>query len=129
MFLFPNGLIGYEDFRRWLLLADAENNAIGWLQSATHPDIAFAVVSPRRFVPDYRVRVPRQQLATIELDYYDRAFVLNVLAKHDHRLTLNLKAPLLFNLDRRLGGQMVTSEDQPLQWDLCTPLLRLRKSA
>ena len=29
LFVFPSGLIGFEDFRRWVLLADTENEAVG----------------------------------------------------------------------------------------------------
>ncbi len=129
VFLFPHGLIGLEDFRRWVLLADAENEAVGWLQSASHPDVAVAVVSPRRFVPEYQVRIPRAELAKLSLDEVDRAFVLNLVSRNQHGLTLNLKAPVLFNLDRRLACQMITSDDQPLQWELTAPILKLRKSA
>ena len=28
---FVDGLIGMEDCRRWVLLADAQNSALGWL--------------------------------------------------------------------------------------------------
>lgn len=129
IFLFPHGLIGLEDFRRWVLLADAENDAVGWLQSTSHPDVAMAVVSPRRFVPEYQVRIPRGELAQLELDELDRAFVLSLVSRNHHGLTLNLKAPVLFNLDRRLACQVVTSDDQPLQWDLTVPIIKLRKSA
>ena len=31
--LFPHGLVGYEDCQHWVLLADAVNPAVGWLQS------------------------------------------------------------------------------------------------
>jgi len=129
IFLFPNGLIGLENFRRWVLLADAENDAVGWLQSTSHPDVAVAVVSPRRFVPEYQVRIPRGELAQLQLDEVDRAFVLTLVSRNHHGLTLNLKAPVLFNLDRRLARQVVSSDDQPLQWDLRVPILKLRKSA
>ena len=129
VFLLPYGLIGMEDFRRWVLLADAENDAIGWLQSTSHPDVAVAVVSPRRFVPEYQVRIPRGELERLQLDELDRAFVLSLVSRHQHGLTLNLKAPVLFNLDRRLACQVVTSDDQPLQWDLTVPILKLRKAA
>ncbi len=129
IFLFPNGLIGLEDFRRWVLLADAENDAVGWLQSTSHPDVAIAAVSPRRFVPDYQVRVSRGELAQLQLDELDRAFVLTVVSRNPHGLTLNLKAPLLFNLDRRLASQVVTNDDQPVQWDLSVPILKIRRSA
>jgi flagellar assembly factor FliW len=129
IFLFENGLIGIEECRRWVLLADINNDAVGWLQSATHPDIALAVVSPRRFVPDYKVRLPASQLASLELDDLDRAFILIVVAKNEGRLTANLKAPLLINLDRRIGRQVVTSDEQPLQYALSFESVQLRKTA
>ncbi|MEO8497179.1 MAG: flagellar assembly protein FliW [Planctomycetota bacterium] len=129
IFQFPQGLIGLEDFRRWVLLADAENDAVGWLQSTSHPDVAVAVVSPRRFVPEYQVRIPRGELERLQLAELDRAFVLSLVSRNHHGLTLNLKAPVLFNLDRRLACQVVTSDDQPLQWDLTVPILKMRKAA
>ena len=129
IFLFANGLIGIEECRRWVLLADINNDSIGWLQSATHPDIALAVVSPRRFVPDYKLRISAAQLANLELDDLDRAFILMVVAKNDGRLTMNLKAPLLINLDRRIGRQVVTSDEQPLQHALTFDPVQLSKSA
>lgn len=129
VFLFSNGLIGLEDFRRWVLLADAENDAVGWLQSTSHPDVAVAVVSPRRFVANYQVRIPRAELAHLELDELDRAFVLSLVSRNQLGLTLNLRAPVLFNLDRRLGRQVVTIDEQPIQWDLPVPILKMRRSA
>jgi flagellar assembly factor FliW len=68
-------------------------------------------------------------LAQLQLAEVDRAFVLTLVSRNHHGLTLNLKAPVLFNLDRRLGCQVVTSDDQPLQWDLTVPILKLRQSA
>ena len=50
---FPHGVIGFEDCRHWVLLADPGSSAVGWLQSAERPATALAVVSPRRFVEDY----------------------------------------------------------------------------
>ena len=129
VFNFPQGLIGLETCRRWVLLTDAENDAVGWLQSANLPETAVAVVSPRRFLPEYRVHVSRAQLEPLELNGNDQAFVLNIVAKNEGRLTVNLKAPLIMNLNRRLGRQVVTSDDQPVQFELAAPSLKLRKTA
>ncbi|MCI0403985.1 MAG: flagellar assembly protein FliW, partial [Acidobacteria bacterium] len=49
---------------------------------------------------------------------FDSAFVLSVVSKSDGELTLNLKAPLIINLDRRLGRQVVTADEQPVAWQL-----------
>jgi flagellar assembly factor FliW len=126
---FPTGLIGYEACRRWILLADAELDQVGWLQSITNPDVAMAVISPRRFLPEYEVHVGRSQLAPLELTGVDQAFVLNVLALNEGRLTVNLRAPLIVNLNRRMGRQIITTDDQPTQFELSQRLARLRKSA
>ena len=64
---FVDGLIGMEDCRRWALLADAQNSALGWLQSLDRPEVALAVVCPRRFVADYRVRVARRDVEPLGL--------------------------------------------------------------
>ena len=65
---FPNGLVGMESCRRWVLLADQQCDAIAWLQSVDRPEMALAVTSPRRFVPDYQMRVARRELALVQLE-------------------------------------------------------------
>lgn len=129
LFVFPCGVIGFEDLHRWVLLADAQNDAVGWLQCASHADVAIPVVSPRRFVPEYRVRASNESLGVLEIGATDRTYVLTTVARNANGLTLNLKAPILFNLDRRLGAQIVTTDDQPLQWELESPILKLRRTA
>jgi flagellar assembly factor FliW len=126
---FPFGLIGLEDQHHWVLLADGANEAVGWLQSATQPDAALAVISPRRFLPQYRVKIASRELLALELQAVDEAYVLNIVSSDQARLTVNLRAPLLFNLERRLGRQVITVDDQPLQWELLASPLKLRKSA
>jgi flagellar assembly factor FliW len=126
---FPAGLIGYEACRRWVLLADAELDHVGWLQCITTPDVAMAVVSPRRFLPDYEVHVSRSQIAPLEIHGADQAFVLNILAMSEGRLTVNLRAPLIINLDRRVGRQIITSDEQPMQLEMSAALPKLRKAA
>ncbi len=127
--LFPSGLIGYEDNRHWVLLADAENDAVGWLQCVAGPDLAVAVISPRRFVPEYQLRVGRSQLEPLQLTSTDQAYVLTVISKTDTHLSVNLRAPIVINLDRRVGRQVVTNDEQPLQFELAPLHAPLRKSA
>ena len=115
---FPRGLIGFEDARHWVLLADSQNSTVGWLQSVGHPDLAVPVVSPRRFVADYRIRVVRSQLGVLELAQLNQAHVLAIVGKDQNQLTLNLKAPIIINLDRKVGCQVITSDEQPLHHPL-----------
>lgn len=127
--LFPHGVIAFEDCRHWVLLADAENPALAWLQSVSREEVALPVVSPRRFAPGYAVHVARGQLTPLEFSQFDQAYVLSVVSQSDGDLTLNLKAPLIINLDRRIGRQVITSDEQPVILTLPTVPTLLRKSA
>ncbi len=126
---FPRGLMGFEDCRHWVLLADSKNSAVGWLQSADRPAVALAVVSPRRFAPEYRIRINHTQLSSLDLADASRLYALCAVNRDDGRCTMNLRAPILINLDRRLGCQVVTADEQPLQLELTKPSAQLRKSA
>jgi flagellar assembly factor FliW len=112
--LFPHGLIAFEDCRHWVLLSDAQNDSLGWLQSVSRAEVALPVISPRRFVPGYQVRVARSQLLPLELTQFDQAYLLTIVSQDGPSLTVNLKAPIVVNLDRRLGRQVITTDEQPV---------------
>src|SRR6187401_3597118 len=112
---FVDGLIGMEDCRRWVLLADAQNSALGWLQSLERPEVALGVVSPRRFVNDYQVRVSKREIQPLKLEDPNQAQVLAIVSHVADGLTLNLKAPLVIHLAERLGRQIVARDDHAVQ--------------
>ena len=126
---FRNGLLGFEDCRHWVLLADADNSSVAWLQSMQHADIALPVVSPRRFVPEYQVRLEPSDVDVLQLTSVEQAYVLGIVSRDEETLTLNMRAPLVINLDRRIGCQVVTVDPQPMQYELATLPVNLRRSA
>jgi len=115
---FPEGMPGLEACTSWVLLADEHNDALGWLQSTTDPAVALAVVSPRRFVPDYQLRVTRGELGATLCGLVDEVRVLAILSAPEGAITLNLKAPLVIHLGQRIGRQVIASGDQPMQYEL-----------
>jgi flagellar assembly factor FliW len=121
---FVDGLIGMEDCRRWVLLADAHNPALAWLQCLDRAEVALAVVSPRRFVPSYRVRVARRDVEPIGLGEPASAQVLVIISQSEGSLALNLKAPLVIHLAERRGRQIVARDDHAVQHRLERPALR-----
>jgi flagellar assembly factor FliW len=127
---FPRGLVAFEDCQHWVLLSDEENPSLAWLQSVSQRDVAIPVVSPRRFAPEYSVHLLRGQIVPLEFSQFDHAYVLTVISQSDGDLTVNLKAPLIINLDRRLGRQVITVDEQPIAMPLARSLpAALRKSA
>ncbi len=114
LLLLPHGLIGFETCRHWVLLSDEADSPVAWLHSVGMANVALPVVSPRRFVPNYRVHLTGRELGRVSLQNQDQLFVLTVVSRNGLTLTINLKSPILINATKRIGAQVVSSEDVPL---------------
>jgi flagellar assembly factor FliW len=55
--------------------------------------------------------------------------VLVIVGKNERSITFNLKAPLMINVERRLGRQVIHNGDQSVQFELLPETAPLRKSA
>lgn len=128
--LMPHGLIGFETCRHWVLLSNPSNEDVAWLQSVGSAPVAVPVVSPRRFDPDYRVQIVRRDLSLLHLHSDDQVFVLAVVSKNGHALTMNLKSPILLNASRQIAVQVVCNDDRPLSMPIgLTTHARMLKAA
>jgi flagellar assembly factor FliW len=126
---FPAGIVGLAECRRWVLVPDSSHEALAWLQSVTRPEVALPVVSPRRFVADYQLRLSQREMAPLELAAAGDAEVLTVVVRNGEVLTLNLKAPIVLNLRARIGRQVVCAGNQPTQHVLLPKATVLRRAA
>ncbi len=112
--LFPQGLIGFETCRHWVILPDSVNPDVAWLQSVSQGQVALPIMSPRKLASEYKVNVSRRQLTPISMHSSDRVFVLTIISKTGKTLTTNLRSPIIINMTRRLACQVVTDDAQPL---------------
>jgi flagellar assembly factor FliW len=115
----PHGLIGFEEYRHWVLLASKESEELAWLQSVALSHVALPMISPRRFVPNYRLQVQRRDLDLLQMHAKDQVYVLASLSKQGNHWTTNLKSPVILNSTRRLAVQVIVIDDQPL----CQPII------
>ena len=127
--LFPDGIIGFPQQRHWVLLREGESQTLGWLQSINDPELALSVVTPQAYVPGYVLKFRREEIASLPWTARDEAVALAVVSLNEEKLTINLKAPILVNLNRCIGCQLLTCDDQPLQYVLPNQHASVRKSA
>jgi len=126
----PHGLIGFEEYRHWVLLASKESEELAWLQSVALSHVALPMISPRRFVPNYRLQVQRRDLDLLQMHAKDQVYVLASLSKQGNHWTTNLKSPVIMNSTRRLAVQVIAIDDQPLsQPIILTDAQELHKAA
>jgi len=111
VFCFPEGVLGFNELREYALLKLEGEEPLLWLQSTDEAEVAFVVCDPVRFNPDYRVRVTKEELASIELDNVSggRVLVILTLSRDPRLATANLQGPLVFNVRKRLAKQIVVT--------------------
>ncbi len=105
----PLGILGFQNSFNYFILDHAEDSPFKWLQSADEADLAFVIIDPYLFKPDYNVEVSNDDLAPIQTgDISDIVIAVLVSIHGDPRLmTANLLAPLLVNYKKMLGMQTV----------------------
>jgi len=109
--IFPQGLFGFDDYREYVLL-DAEHQPFFWLQSVNDQEIAFVLINPFLFRPDYEVNITNEELAEIGITSPENAliFVIVTIPQDGSPMTANLQGPLVVNKDSMTGMQAVLSD-------------------
>jgi len=108
---FPNGLFGFESFRDYVIL-DAERQPFYWLQSIDVEQVAFILINPFLFRPDYEMDIDNAELLPIGINDPGKAVILSIVTiPADHGpMTANLQGPLIINRENKLGIQAVLTD-------------------
>jgi flagellar assembly factor FliW len=111
---FPLGLAGFEQEKRFVILKHRPDSSFFWLQSLATPELAFSMLFPFSFVPDYRPRLARSDLKILkaqspgDLEFY----CMVVIPKDPSRMTINLLSPVVVHSASQRGLQAVLSETE-----------------
>lgn len=110
----PEGLIGFPELVQYILLDHDTDSPFEWLQSVDDGSMAFVVISPLTFRPDYTVEVTAEEIGTLELQDPEDAVisVIVTIPIDPKKMSANLKAPLIFNLKNRKGKQLIVKDPQ-----------------
>ncbi len=120
---FKNGLYGFESQDLFGVLpfnADMES-PLEWLQSLTFPELAFILADPYVYVPDYTVVLSNEEERQLEVEA-DHSLLVRVIVtvpKNYEDMTANLMAPIIINMNRSLGRQVIlTNKDYDTRYQL-----------
>jgi flagellar assembly factor FliW len=106
-------LPGFPDRKRFIILDRGESHPFLWFQSVDDPGLAFVIISPFLFVPDYRVDLNgASQALGWEKEDEERGklsvFVLvNTASGAPNKISANLMAPLLIHMERFEAVQLI----------------------
>jgi flagellar assembly factor FliW len=99
---FPEGIIGFEEFRRFVLVNDEDSQPFRWLVSIDDHDLSFPLIDPRLFVPSYRAGGEQKSDATV--------LVVATLNERIEDSTVNLRSPVII-MNGKTGRQVILDEE------------------
>jgi flagellar assembly factor FliW len=110
----PEGLLGFERCKRFVLLTEKPESCFKWLQSADDPAVAFMVAKPMDFFPDYEVILSDEQVEWLGLTHAADAEVLSIVTASldTDAITINLVGPVVVNAKTLRARQIVLGDER-----------------
>ena len=119
---FENGLPGFQEYTKFILLGLDEDLPIALLQSTEDEGIGFVVGYPFAFKQDYAFDLSEEDKKQLQLVEENEVATYTVITLKDNfsDSTINLLAPIVINMKQRLGKQIVLqdSEKYPLRYEI-----------
>ena len=112
--LFKKGILAFEELRKFRL-DDIDNDEIfKVLQSEEDKDIGVVVVSPYAIKEDYEIDIPDEVVKSLEIEKPKDVMLLTTVTLNSQisKTTTNLRAPIVINIKKNLGEQIILPNEK-----------------
>lgn len=112
--VFKEGLLGFENLKKFFIVDPGDQTLILWFQSAEDPATAFPIIEPKIFQPNYIVKLLPAELNSLDLESINDASVYTILTipKVVSEMSANLKAPIVINNKTKIARQIVLQDSK-----------------
>ncbi len=111
---FTEGLLGFENQKKFFIVDPGDQTLILWLQSVDDAGVAFPIIEPKIFQPNYMIKLLPVELNSLSLENLQSASVYTVLTipQNVTEMSANLKAPIIINNKTKLARQIVLQDSK-----------------
>ncbi|PCJ19055.1 MAG: flagellar assembly protein FliW [Candidatus Cloacimonadota bacterium] len=109
---FPNGILGFSDSLRYVILNDPATDPLRWLQSIEKPELAFVIIDPIKFRPEYALDLSDNDVSSLQLENPDEAMIYSIVVipkENPQKMTANLQGPLVINAIKMVAKQVIST--------------------
>ncbi len=124
----PQGLAGFSEYKRFVLIQEPETDPLCWFQSVEEPNLSLVIMDPLIFKQDYTIdgesvirEMKWDKVSGNDLMVY---VVVNIFASQnsERKITANLAGPLVINPKNHEAIQVILpNPDYSCQYDILTP--------
>ena len=110
---FPEGILGFSNLKRFVLVDDPTDEIFAWLQACDESAIAFPVLEPELFTESYKITLSKADQESLKVQNGEvyRMFSIVTIPDDPTKMTANLKAPVVVNVQQRLARQCVLQDN------------------
>lgn len=109
------GILGFPNCKQYILIPHKENSPFLWYQSVEDPSLAFVVMNPFLFNPDYDVPISPQLAASLgakEVKELEVLAIVTIPKDRPQEMTANLLGPIIINSVKKLAKQIVLDPER-----------------
>ena len=118
---FPEGIPGFEQCQRFVLILADELSPLSCLQALDPPFPSFLAATPAIVRPDYRTELSPTDRFKLGVTAADPVLWLLILTIGLQKVTANLKAPVVINARKMIGRQVfIDDEEYSVNWPIET---------
>ena len=107
------GILGFESLKSFIIIGLVGQEPFKWLQSLEDPELAFLMIDPLFFKPDYIVDIHPDDLTVLNTSNINDIIVfvfVSIPKGNPSRMSANLQAPLVINTNNMSAAQLVLAE-------------------
>lgn len=106
---FKKGLPGFEGLKKFVVFPVEDNEVFSILHSVEDDSVGLVVVSPFYVIKDYEFKLEDEKIKELKIESPEDVLVLNTVTLNSkiENMTVNLKAPIVININSKLGEQII----------------------
>lgn len=109
---FRDGMVGFPDLKHYVLVESPQMPLVLWLQSVDDASVAFPLIEPQLVRKSYQFNMNPADESMI--GYTEgaktKAFLVMTIPAQAEQMTVNMRAPVVVNLDKSCAGQVILQD-------------------
>ena len=112
--VFPEGLLGFGAFHRFVILNPQEGSPFRWLQSLDDGELAFVIIEPLNFMFEYDLEISDSDALSIGVQKAEDVvlYAIVTIPENAKEMTANLQGPIVINGRNRKARQVISNKSE-----------------
>lgn len=118
---FEDGLYGFGGMKEFIIIQyPFEGLPFHYLQSIEDNRLSFVITSPFLFVDNYEFNIDDEVLKSMEIEKPEDMDIYSIAVIPDdlEKTTVNLRGPVIININKKLAKQYIVEEDYPYKYQI-----------